>query len=49
MTILNETYCEYYTLFYNASWDSQICAGEIKGGKDTCQGIQIKNYFLNEF
>ncbi len=25
-------------MFYSKNWDTQICAGEYNGGKDTCQG-----------
>ena len=38
LTIYNETMCSYVSIGVVKNWQSQICAGEITGGKDTCQG-----------
>lgn len=38
ITIYNGSLCENSTEGMHPNWDSQICAGEYDGGKDTCQG-----------
>ena len=32
------SYCSNYVYITKNDWNSQICAGEYAGGKDTCQG-----------
>ncbi len=34
----NTTYCSKVSPFAAKNWNKQLCAGEIAGGKDTCQG-----------
>lgn len=38
LRIYNGSTCENASAQINPNWDTQICAGEYKGGKDTCQG-----------
>ncbi len=37
----NTTYCQGVSPDTTKNWNTQICAGEILGGKDTCQGLYI--------
>jgi len=38
LDIYNESYCNDVLPLVPKNWDSQICAGDLKGQRDTCQG-----------
>lgn len=38
LTVYDGNLCNNSVAFYTKNWRSQICAGELKGGKDSCQG-----------
>ncbi len=38
ITVYNSSMCSQVYPEVNKNWNTQICAGEYSGGKDTCQG-----------
>jgi len=38
--VLSNKHCNSRTLYLGKIQDSQVCAGKLSGGKDSCQGIQ---------
>ncbi|CAF1021331.1 unnamed protein product [Brachionus calyciflorus] len=38
LTVYNESFCESVGFGMEKNWTTQICSGELEGGKDTCQG-----------
>jgi len=38
INIFNSTMCSSVLTEFDKDWDSQICAGELDGSEDTCQG-----------
>ena len=50
LTIYNSSMCDMVAYGVPKIWESQICAGEYLGGKDSCQGnlsVIFINYLLN--
>lgn len=38
LTVYDETKCSFVSVGVDKNWKSQICAGDLTTGKDTCQG-----------
>ncbi len=38
LKVYDPDFCEHVLPIYKKNWSNQICAGELAGGKDTCQG-----------
>lgn len=48
ITVYNSSMCSNVLPSISKNWQSQICAGSLGGGKDTCQGInQSINHLIN--
>jgi hypothetical protein len=39
LNVYNSSMCRKVAFEVDKNWQSQICAGEYEGGKDTCQGL----------
>ena len=54
LTIYNSSMCKLVGLGSRKNWNTQICAGEYMGGKDTCQGdsggpLYVRDYVNGVF